>query len=71
MDSTLSIAAPGTLAATERLQVPAENAADTNSGGRSPSAAFQQVAARYDSTTNVMVMRIYSQIMESLLDIET
>jgi hypothetical protein len=83
MDSTLSIAVPGTLAATQIHQVSAEDAANANSGGPSPSAgvatqaqypavyAAQQAAALYDFALNVLVMRIYSRIVKSPLDIET
>ena len=33
--------------------------------------AIQQVTARYDFAMNAQVVRIYSQMMKSLLDIKT
>ena len=134
MDSILSIAASGLQAASQRLQVSAENVANVNSDGPLPSAdptiqaqypaayvpqrvdqvatadggtravvtdvqpstvtaydptapyadpngqvaapnvnlsneAIQQVTARYAFIMNAGVMRVYSQMMRSLLDI--
>src|SRR5208282_3916976 len=135
MSSILSIAASGMLAATQRLQVSAENVANANSDGPLPSAgaaiqaqypaayvpqqmdqvatsgggtsavvvdvqpstvatydptapyadqngqvatpnvddaneALQQATATYDFAMNVQVMRVYSQMLKSLLDIQ-
>jgi flagellar basal-body rod protein FlgC len=136
MSSILSIAGSGLLAATQRLQVSAENVANAESDGPLPSASaaiqaqypaayvpqqvnqvatagggtravvsdvqpssiaesdptapyadasgqvaapnvdpvnetIAQVTARYDFAMNVQVMRVYSQMMQTLLDIKT
>jgi len=135
MSSILSIAASGMLAATQRLQVSAENVANADSDGPLPAAgaaitaqypqayvpqqvdqvamsdggtsavvvnvqpgavaaydpaapyadqngqvaspnvdnaneAIQQAAAAYDFAMNVQVMRVYSQMLKTLLDIQ-
>jgi flagellar basal-body rod protein FlgC len=135
MSSILSIAASGMVAATQRLQVSAENVANAESDGPLPSAgaavqaqypaayapqqvdqvetpgggtsavivdvqpatvaayaptapyadqngevatpnvdvaneAIQQATAAYDFAMNVQVMRVYSQMMKTLLDVQ-
>lgn len=62
---------PGTLAA----YAPAAPYADKNGEVATPNvdvatAAIQQATAAYDFAMNVQVMRVYSQMMKTLLDIQ-
>jgi flagellar basal-body rod protein FlgC len=63
---------PGTVATSD----PTAPYADANGQVASPNVnyaneAIQQVTASYEFAMNALVMRVYSQIMKSLLDIQT